>query len=78
MAFQEIILLKNGEIALKGLNRSTFEEVVIRNVKRRLKPLGNFEITRAQSTIYVKPLSEEIDLDLAMEHLSKMLHCTCP
>ena len=27
---KEIILVKNGEIALKGLNRSTFENILIK------------------------------------------------
>ena len=31
---QEIILIKNGELALKGLNRSTFESVLVKNIKR--------------------------------------------
>lgn len=68
----ELILIKNGEIALKGLNRSTFEDVLVKNIKWRLKPLGRFEVTKAQSTIYVKPLSELIDLDEACERLSRV------
>ena len=28
---KEVILIKNGELALKGLNRSTFEDVLIKN-----------------------------------------------
>ena len=27
----EILLIKNGELALKGLNRGTFEEILIKN-----------------------------------------------
>ena len=30
---KEIILLKNGELALKGLNRHTFENQLIKNMK---------------------------------------------
>lgn len=47
----EIILAKYGELALKGLNRNTFEDILMKNIKRRLKPLGKFTYTRAQSTI---------------------------
>ena len=32
---KEIILLKAGEIALKGLNRSTFEDRLVKNKFRR-------------------------------------------
>lgn len=38
---KEIILLKSGEIALKGLNRSTFEDIMAKNARRRLQPLGS-------------------------------------
>ncbi len=52
---QEIILLKEGEMALKGLNRSQFEETMLKNIKRRLKPLGEFRYVRAQSTVVIEP-----------------------
>ena len=68
----EIILVKNGEIALKGLNRSSFEEILCKNIRWRLRELGSFEITRAQSTIYIRPRSEDVDLDEAMERLEKV------
>lgn len=69
---KEIILLKDGEIVLKGLNRRSFEDVLKKNIKNTLSPLGRFEITSAQSTIYVNPLSEEIDLEEACERISRV------
>ena len=63
----EVIMAKYGEIALKGLNRSSFEDLLVRNVRRRLKLLGEFDITRRQSTIYIQPLSEDIDMDMAVK-----------
>lgn len=66
---KEIILIKNGEIALKGLNRGSFEDMMIRNIRRRLKDLGNFTYTKAQSTVVVTPENEFIDLDEACERL---------
>jgi thiamine biosynthesis protein ThiI len=60
---REIILCKFGEIALKGLNKSNFESVLVKNVRRRLKRLGEFELRRAQSTLYVSPLDSSIDMD---------------
>ena len=69
---REIILLKYGEMALKGLNKKSFEEVLLRNLKRRLKPMGQFKITHAQSTITVEPLDESIDLDEVMTKLGKV------
>ena len=45
---KEIILLKDGEMALKGLNRSTFEDVLIKNMKEKLKGLGEFRFVKSQ------------------------------
>ena len=69
---KEIILLKCGEIALKGLNRSGFEDRLVKNCKRRLEPLGDFKFGKAQSTIYIEPKSEDIDLDEAVARLQKV------
>lgn len=69
---KEILLLKDGEIVLKGLNRRSFEDVLKKNLKNILRSLGRFEITSAQSTIYVKPLSDDIDLDEACDRVSKV------
>ncbi len=69
---KELIIFKEGEIALKGLNKRTFEDAFIRNLKHRLNKLGKFEYTKAQSTIYAIPQSEDIDLDEAVELGSKV------
>ncbi|SCJ71635.1 Probable tRNA sulfurtransferase [Anaerotruncus sp. 2789STDY5834896] len=67
----EILLLKYGEIALKGLNKNNFEGVLLKNVRHRIKKLGRFEVRKAQSTVYVQPL-EEVDLDRCEERLSRV------
>ena len=66
----EVIMAKYGEIALKGLNRSNFEDMLVKNIKRRLDKIGKYEVTRRQSTIYVQPLEEDCDLDLAVKKVS--------
>ena len=69
---KEILLLKDGEIVLKGLNRRQFEDVLKKNVRIALHSLGRFEITSAQSTITVRPLSDGIDLDEACERVARV------
>ncbi len=69
---QEIILIKNGELALKGLNRNTFEDVLIKNMKRALKDIGEFSFTKSQSTIAVESVDGGADLDDAVEALSRV------
>lgn len=67
---KEIILIKNGELALKGLNRCNFEDILIKNIKRRLRDLGEIEIRKSQSTIYIEPKSEDFDFEEALERVS--------
>ena len=69
---KEVILLKNGEIALKGLNRHAFEDRLIKNARRKLMPVGSFHFRKAQSTIYVEPDEEGYDLDEATDRLQKV------
>ena len=69
---REIILVKNGELALKGLNRNSFEDTLIKNMRRRLSALGEFEFTKSQSTIMVEPVSDGIDLDDAVDIVSRV------
>ena len=69
---QETILIKLGELVLKGLNRKTFESTLLKNIRRRLSGLGDFEVKSAQSTIYVIPKTEESDLDTAEERIGKI------
>ena len=68
-----LILIKNGELALKGLNRSAFEDKMIKNIRRRLSDLGKVTFFKSQSTITVYPDSEDFDLDEAVERVGKML-----
>ncbi len=66
---KEIILIKNGELALKGLNRCNFEDVLIKNIRRRLKSLGEVNIRKAQSTIYIEPQNDDFDFEEALERV---------
>ena len=64
---EEIILLKLGEVVLKGLNRRTFEDKLMANIRRRLQHCGKFRVYSKQSTIYVEPQGEDCDLEAAYE-----------
>ena len=69
---KEIILVKMGELVLKGLNRRQFEDKLIKNIKKTLRHLGEFEIKNAQSTITIIPQDELIDLDDVCEQVRKI------
>ena len=73
---KEIILCKYGEIVLKGLNRGGFENELMKNMRRRLKPLGKFDLRSAQSTLYITPLGDDIDMDEVFGRASKVFGIT--
>ena len=63
----EIFLLKLGEIVLKGANKRQFEDKLRQNIRRRMKPYGNFDVYIMQSTVYVQPMDDEADVEAAWE-----------
>ena len=68
----EMILLKLGELVLKGLNRRSFEDKLQANIHRRLNGLGQFRVYTRQSTTYVEPMNDDCDMDGAWEALKKV------
>ncbi len=68
----EMILLKLGEMVLKGLNRRSFEDKLQANIYRRLNNLGQFRVYTRQSTTYVEPMTDACDMDGAWEALTKV------
>ena len=68
----EMILLKLGEMVLKGLNRRSFEDKLQANIYRRLNNLGQFRVYTRQSTTYVEPMNDDCDMDGAWEALTKV------
>ena len=69
---KEVLLCKYGELILKGANRSYFEGLLLRELKERVKRAGNFDIYKAQSTIYIEPKDDSCDIDLALECAKKV------
>ena len=69
---REIFLLKLGEIVLKGANKRQFEDKLRSNIRRRMKPYGNFDVYLMQSTVYVEPMDDEADVDGAWNACSSI------
>ncbi len=68
----DMILLKEGEVVLKGLNKRSFEQKLLSNIRRRLKRFGRFEVIAHQSIIYVEPQSGDCDVDGAFQALRQV------
>ena len=68
----EIILMKLGEVVLKGLNRRSFEDKLNSNIRRRLAHYGGFRVYSKQSTVYVEPQDDACDLEGAYAACKKV------
>lgn len=66
------MLLKQGEMVLKGLNRRGFEEKLMGNAKRRLRKYGAFKVYTRQSATYVEPQDESCDFEGAWQAMGKL------
>ena len=64
---KEIFLLKLGEIVLKGANKRQFEDKLRQNIRRRMRPFGNFDVYLMQSTVYVEPMDDMVDIEGAWD-----------
>lgn len=69
---KEVLMGYQGEMSLKGLNKNQFESALLKILRYRLKDLGPFRIYCAQSTFYMEPQSDEIDMDAAYDRVSKV------
>ncbi|MBO4413380.1 MAG: tRNA 4-thiouridine(8) synthase ThiI, partial [Clostridia bacterium] len=64
---KEILLLKYGEIVLKGLNKRDFERLMLKELEKRLGTVGRYRVSSAQSTAYVEPETENDSIDDALD-----------
>ncbi|MCX7749712.1 MAG: tRNA 4-thiouridine(8) synthase ThiI [Clostridia bacterium] len=69
---KRVILVRYGEIALKGLNRPLFESKLINNIRKSLYGFGKIDVIKSQSRIYIEPDGEDYDFEAAMERLTKV------
>ena len=69
---KEIILAYQGEMTLKGLNRAKFEARLAKIIRWRLEPLGKFKVYQAQSTVFIEPKEEGLDMDEAFRRVFPM------
>lgn len=72
MQMKKIVLLKYGELVLKGLNRSYFDNLLLRRVRVLLKAMGGtYETDYAQSTLCIRG-GEDADMDAVAARMKKV------
>ncbi|WP_077705187.1 tRNA uracil 4-sulfurtransferase ThiI [Clostridioides difficile] len=65
-----ILIVKYGEIGVKGKNRYIFENRLIRNIRNMLKPIGKFNVYKEYGRIYVD--LEDYDYEEVIEEVRKV------
>lgn len=73
---QDLILIKLGELILKGNNRSRFEDRLMTNIKHALSKTGSYRVIKAQGTMYVTPRNDESKIEPAIEKIKKVFGIT--
>lgn len=68
----KVILVRYGEIVLKGLNRPVFEEKLMGNIRKSIYGLGKAEIRKSQARIFIEPFDENYDYDEAINRLVRV------
>ncbi len=76
ISVDELILIKIGELILKGNNRRQFEERLMMNIRHSVSKVGNYKIYRAQGTMYVEPKDENSKIAPAVECVKKVFGIT--
>ncbi len=69
---KKIILVRYGEIILKGLNRPVFEDKLIGNIKSAIFKAGNAKVLKSQGRIYIEPQVEDYDFDYALQKITRI------
>lgn len=67
----KIILVKYGEIILKGLNRPIFEDRLMKNI-RKVAGSEAQKVWKAQAAVYVEPASGDVDIDGLAARIAKV------
>jgi thiamine biosynthesis protein ThiI len=69
---KNVILVRYGEIVLKGLNRPLFEDILIKNIKKSLLGMGKINIVKSQARIFIEPEDGNYDYISAIERLRRV------
>ncbi|MGB9780020.1 tRNA uracil 4-sulfurtransferase ThiI [Caldanaerobacter sp.] len=66
---KDVLLIKYGELALKGENRSFFENALVKNIKYALRDFDGVKVEKTHGRIYVEC---EKNVEEAIERLKKV------
>ena len=68
---QNILIVRCGEVALKGMNKPYFERMLVDRIKRNLKSFEGVDVRRHEGLIFVRA-EKELDIDAIVKQISKV------
>ena len=68
---QNILIVRCGEVALKGLNKPYFERMLLERIKKNLRDFQGVEVKRHEGLIYVRA-EKNLDIDKIIRQISKV------
>ena len=68
---QNILIVRCGEVALKGMNKPYFERMLVDRIKKNLKAFDGVDVRRHEGLIFVRA-EKDLDLDAIIKEISKV------
>ena len=68
---QNILIVRCGEVALKGMNKPYFERMLVDRIRRNLKDFKGVDIKRHEGLIFVRA-DKELDIDAIIKETAKV------
>ena len=68
---KNILIVRCGEVALKGMNKPYFERMLVDRIKNNLKSFQGVDVKRSEGLIFVRA-DKELDIDAIIKEISKV------
>lgn len=68
---QNILIVRCGEVALKGMNKPYFERMLVDRIKKNLKAFDGVDVRRHEGLIFVRA-EKELNIDAIIKEISKV------
>ena len=68
---QNILIVRCGEVALKGMNKPYFERMLVDRIRNNLKAFRGVDVRRSEGLIFVRA-DKELDIQAIIKEISKV------
>lgn len=69
---KKVLLIKYGEIALRGKNRGLFEKKLLHTILKNVEDLGKFYVHKEQGRLILEDLAQNIDFDKVIPRIKNI------